>query len=205
MRFPSPVLLLQVVVLLCEELADLRFEALLLLAERVKLELELVLQLDGILLGLVDQLVLVVPGRADLLVLERQGSLELHDLLLSLLQLVADDPRLVLCRPGLIGGVHELPSELGCLSPGLVKLQIPIGDLLPETLEFGVEIGLQTGKLLLLCLGGAGGVFLHEALKFGLQQGDFVAELLLLGPQLLPKRGARVDLQVVVPSQHGHV
>jgi hypothetical protein len=34
-RFPSPVLLLQVVVLLCEELADLRFEALLLLAERV--------------------------------------------------------------------------------------------------------------------------------------------------------------------------
>ena len=167
--------------------------------------MELVLQLYGVLLGLVDQLILVVPGRADFLVLEGQGSLEVHDLLLSLLELVADDPRLVLCRPGLIGGVHELPSELGSLSPGLVKLQIPVGDLLPETLEFGVEIDLQTGQLLLLCLGGPGGVFLHETLKFGLQQRDLVAELLLFGPQLLPKRGARVYLQVVVPTEHGHV
>jgi hypothetical protein len=53
-RFPCPVLLLQVVVFLCEELANLGFEALLLLVESVKLELELVLQLDGILLGLMD-------------------------------------------------------------------------------------------------------------------------------------------------------
>ena len=51
---PCPVLLLQVVVLLCEELANLGFEALLLLVESVELELELVLQLDGILLGLMD-------------------------------------------------------------------------------------------------------------------------------------------------------
>ena len=84
MRFPCPVLLLQVVVLLCEELADLGFKALLLLAERVKLELELVLQLNGVLLGLMDQLILVVPGRADFLVLEGQGTLEVHYLLLSL-------------------------------------------------------------------------------------------------------------------------
>jgi hypothetical protein len=53
-RFPCPVLLLQVVVFLCKELANLGFETLLLLVESVKLELELVLQLDGILLGLMD-------------------------------------------------------------------------------------------------------------------------------------------------------
>jgi hypothetical protein len=74
-RFPSPVLLLQVVVLLGEELADLGFKALLLFVEGVKLELELVLHLDGILLGLMDELVLIVPGRADFLVFESQGSL----------------------------------------------------------------------------------------------------------------------------------
>ncbi len=76
---------------------------------------------------------------------------------------------------------------------------------MPEPLKFGIEIGLEAGKLLLLSLGCAGGVLLHEPLELVLQQGDLVAELFLLGPQLLPQLGARVDLQVVVPTQHGHI
>ena len=60
-RFPCPVLLLQLVVLLCKELADLGLEALFLFVESVELELELVLNLDGIRLGLMDELVLIVP------------------------------------------------------------------------------------------------------------------------------------------------
>jgi hypothetical protein len=118
--FPCPVLLLQVVVLLREELADLRFEALLLLVESVQLELELVLELDGILLGLMDELVLIVPGGADFLLFEGKGTLKFCYHLLGLLKLVSDDARLVLCRPGLIGGIHQLPGELSSLSPCLV-------------------------------------------------------------------------------------
>ena len=202
---PCPVLLLQVVVLICEELADLGFKALLLLVETVQLECELVLQLGGVLLGLMKELVLIVPGGADFLLFEGEGSLKVCDLLLGLLKLVSEDARLVLCRARLIGGVHELPGELGSLSSCLVELEVSIGELLPEALEFGVEVSLKAGKLLMLGLGGAGGVFLHEALELGLQQGDLVAKLFLLGPQLLPQGGASVDLQVIVSSQHGHI
>ena len=46
---------------------------------------------------------------------------------------------------------------------------------------------------------------MHEALELGLQHGDLVAKLFLLGPQLLPQRAASVYLQVIIPSQHGHI
>ena len=51
---------------------------------------------------------------------EGEGTLQIYYLLLGLLKLVPDDARLVLCRPRLISGIHQLPSELSSLSPCLV-------------------------------------------------------------------------------------
>lgn len=71
----------------------------------LELLLKLLLYLQGILLRLVDNLILVVATVLHLLVLDSKRSLNVLQVSSRLLELLTEHSSLILCLPAFIGGI----------------------------------------------------------------------------------------------------
>ena len=86
----------------------------------INLELELILNLEGICLGLVEELILIVSRIGNLLFFQSQGRFEISDFLLGLFEFVTENSGFVLCRTRFVGCVDKLTSKLSRLSTSFI-------------------------------------------------------------------------------------
>ena len=132
-----------IVVLFAEQAPNLRLHALLLFGHCVNLLLQRLLNPNCIVFVFVKDLILIVPGRQKLLLLQFQGLFCLLKVNLALLKLVSEYPSLVLRLPRLIGRVYYLPSQLAQLSSRLLQLLVSILQVTLELCIFRLELLLH--------------------------------------------------------------
>lgn len=144
-----------------------------------------------------NDLVLVIATSLHLLVLDCESSLNVGKVSSCLLELITENPCLVLRLPALIRSIDEFPSKLSVLASRLVKCRFSLAQVLPDLAQSLLISGLYTRHLFLACAFGA----LHEASELLFKHAHLGPELVLFVSKLLSQGGGCVRLNFVVLSE----